>query len=274
MRSSERVLHLLLITKRKMRKPSLMNRPISSLALLTLVFLTLIMIPGCKKTAPISAPAPSLPSATPAPEPVVNFSANPAMIELGQSSTLNWSATHATTAAIDQNIGEVAISGSASVSPTSSTTYTITVSGEGGAVTASTRITVTAPTPTQTAQPETESLEELFGRSVRDIHFDYDKAEIREDAKLALASAAQFFTQNESVQFNIEGHCDERGSQEYNLGLGDRRANAARSYLVSLGVSVGRMNAISYGKERPQCQEPVEDCYQRNRRAHFALAKP
>lgn len=253
-----------------------MNKLISHLVLLTLVFLTLVPIAGCKKRAPIAPPAPSPPATAPAPEPEVRLSADPSAIELGQSSTLNWSTTHATKASIDQNIGEVAISGSASVSPTSSTTYTITASGQGGSVTASTRIAVTVPAPEipVAPRPEVESLEELFVKNVRDIYFDYDRAEIGGDARLVLASAAEFLTQNESLQFSIEGHCDERGSQEYNLGLGDRRANAARSYLANLGVSVDRMNAISYGKERPQCQESAEECYQRNRRAHFVLAKP
>jgi peptidoglycan-associated lipoprotein len=232
------------------------------------------MTPGCKKRAVVAPPVPSAPVTASAPEPSVTFSADPAAIELGQSSTLNWSTTHATIVSIDQNIGEVAISGSASVSPESSTTYTITVSGEGGTATASTRITVAVPRPATTAQPETESSEELFGRNVKDIYFDYDQAEVRGDAKLALASAAEFFAQNKSVRVAIEGHCDERGSLEYNLGLGDRRATAARGYLANLGVSIDRMKAISYGKERPQCQEAEEECYQRNRRAHFVLAHP
>jgi peptidoglycan-associated lipoprotein len=106
---------------------------------------------------------------------------------------------------------------------------------------------------------------------VRDIYFDYDKSDIREDAKATLNEAADFLKQNSSIKISIEGHCDERGSEEYNLGLGDRRAVATKNYLGSLGVSGDRMNTISYGKERPQCHEATEDCYQRNRRAHSVM---
>ncbi len=71
----------------------------------------------------------------------------------------------------------------------------------------------------------------------------------------------------------VEGHCDERGSAEYNLGLGDQRASSAKQFLVDLGVPADRLKTVSYGKERPQCSEATEDCYQRNRRAHFAAAQ-
>jgi peptidoglycan-associated lipoprotein len=76
-----------------------------------------------------------------------------------------------------------------------------------------------------------------------------------------------------SAVITIEGHCDERGSAEYNLGLGDRRANAAKEFLVGLGVSESQLRTVSYGKERPQCTESNEDCWQRNRRAHFSAGQ-
>lgn len=116
-------------------------------------------------------------------------------------------------------------------------------------------------------------MEELFGQRVRDVYFDYDKSDIRDDQKSTLSEAADFLKAGPGagVKFSIEGHCDERGSEEYNLGLGDRRANAVKNYLVSLGVSADRINSISYGKERPQCREATEDCYQKNRRGHFVM---
>jgi peptidoglycan-associated lipoprotein len=116
-----------------------------------------------------------------------------------------------------------------------------------------------------------ETLEESFTKNVRDVYFDYDKSDVRDDQKSTLADAASFLKTNSSVKFSIEGHCDERGSEEYNLGLGDRRANAVKNYLISLGIDAGRMNPISYGKERPQCREASEDCYQKNRRGHFVM---
>ena len=84
-------------------------------------------------------------------------------------------------------------------------------------------------------------------------------------------SIAEWLRSHPAVRLKVEGHCDERGSEEYNLGLGDRRANAVKNYLISLGIDAGRMNPISYGKERPQCREATEDCYQKNRRAHFVM---
>lgn len=104
--------------------------------------------------------------------------------------------------------------------------------------------------------------------------FDYDKADIRADARDVLAADAAWLKKYPSVQFTIEGHTDERGTAQYNLALGDRRANAARDYLVSLGVDASRAKTVSYGKERPFATGHDEDSWQKNRRAHFvATAK-
>ncbi len=249
------------------------KRKALSLASVTLVLLVLILAGGCKKKAPVAPPPPPAPAPPPA-APTVTISASPTTIERGQSSTLTWSSTNATNVSIDQGIGDVSTSGSRSVSPSESTTYTITAKGEGGTATASVRITVTAPPPPPPPpRPVEETLEERFNKRVRDIYFDYDRSDIRDDARPTLSEAADFLKQNSSIRFTIEGHCDERGSEEYNLGLGDRRANAARDYLASLGISADRMNTISYGKERPQCRESDEECWQKNRRAHFVLTR-
>ena len=101
--------------------------------------------------------------------------------------------------------------------------------------------------------------------------FDYDKADIRADARDVLAANATWLKKHPSVQFTIEGHCDERGTAQYNLALGDRRANAAKEYLVSLGVDAGRIKTVSYGKERPFATGHDEDSWQKNRRAHFVV---
>jgi peptidoglycan-associated lipoprotein len=112
-------------------------------------------------------------------------------------------------------------------------------------------------------------LDELFTRGVRDSYFDFDKADIRPDAREALSQTAQFLRSNPQVRVTIEGHCDERGSTEYNLALGDRRAQATKDFLVSLGVTADRMDTVSYGKERPTCLDHNETCWQQNRRGHF-----
>jgi peptidoglycan-associated lipoprotein len=109
-------------------------------------------------------------------------------------------------------------------------------------------------------------------REVRDAYFDYNKADIRADARAALSKTADFLKHYPRFKVTIEGHCDERGSTEYNLGLGDRRASAAKQYLVSLGVSEDRISTVSFGKEKPFCMESNEACWQQNRRGHFVKA--
>lgn len=104
-----------------------------------------------------------------------------------------------------------------------------------------------------------------------DVYFDFDKYDIRLDAKPILQSVADWLMKNKSADLLIEGHCDERGTNEYNLALGDRRAKAARDGLIALGISSGRINLISYGEEKPLCTEKTEECWQKNRRAHFVV---
>ena len=104
-----------------------------------------------------------------------------------------------------------------------------------------------------------------------DVFFDFDQSDLREDARSTLATDAQWLKKHATVQVLIEGHCDERGTAAYNLALGDRRANAAKEYLVSLGIDVSRVRTVSYGKERPFCTESSETCWQQNRRAHFVI---
>jgi peptidoglycan-associated lipoprotein len=104
-----------------------------------------------------------------------------------------------------------------------------------------------------------------------DINYDYDRAEIREGDKATLQKNADQLKKYDFLVVTVEGHCDERGSVEYNLALGERRAKAAYDYLVSLGVPAARLKSVSYGKEVPLCQDASEACYARNRRAHFAV---
>ena len=104
-----------------------------------------------------------------------------------------------------------------------------------------------------------------------DVYFEYDKADLTTTATDRLASNAAFMREHANLVFTVEGHCDERGTNAYNLALGDRRANSASSYLTSLGVSGNRMGSVSYGEERPQCTDSNESCWSRNRRAHFVI---
>lgn len=106
-----------------------------------------------------------------------------------------------------------------------------------------------------------------------DVYFEFDKATLTDATRSQLGKNADFLKSQDGEDFviTIEGHCDERGTNDYNLALGDRRANSARDYLTSLGISGDRLRTISYGEERPQCEESNEDCWQLNRRAYFRV---
>lgn len=136
-----------------------------------------------------------------------------------------------------------------------------------------------APAPAPPPSPLTEeqifaqkSLEQLNAeRPLQDVYFDLDKSELRDDAKAPLQRDADWLKKWGSTTTSIEGHCDSRGSAEYNLALGARRGNVVKEYLVSLGVSPTRLTVISKGKEQPVCTEENESCWQQNRRGHFVL---
>jgi peptidoglycan-associated lipoprotein len=224
---------------------------------------------GCHKT-PKQVAAPPTKSVAPTPsQPTVTLQADPSSVEKGDPSTLSWTSTDATQLTIAPDVGSVTAQGSTKVTPSASTTYTITASGPGGSASATARITVVA-APVITSNP---TQDELFLREVRDAYFDFNKADIRSDARDALAKTAQYLRDYPAERVTIEGHCDERGSTEYNLALGDRRASAVKQYLVSLGISADRLNTVSFGKEKPFCMQSTEDCYQQNRRGHFVRSK-
>jgi peptidoglycan-associated lipoprotein len=236
-------------------------------AILT-AMLALAFAAGCTKKPP-AAPPPATPPPPPATRPTVSLQANPTSISKGDSTTLSWTSTDATQLTIAPDVGAVTAQGSTKVTPSDSTTYTITASGPGGSADSSARITVSAPPPPPVQQPTGPSIDELFLKEVRDAYFDFNKADVRADAREALGKTAEFLRNHPEVKVTIEGHCDERGSTEYNLVLGDRRAAAVKSYLVSLGISADRMTTTSLGKERPFCTESNEECWQRNRVGHF-----
>jgi len=239
--------------------------------LLTLALAAIIGAAGCaKKQAPAAPPA-----APPPPQPKATLSVSPDSIQHGGSAVLTWSTQDATNVNID-GIGDVQSSGSKAVSPGTSTTYRLTAQGPGGSIDATARLTVVeAPTPQPTsAAPVSDSSEaELFAQSMKDIYFDYDRFDLRATDQGIIDSDAAFFKAHPSIKFTIEGHCDERGSTDYNLALGDNRANAARDALVKAGVATSQIKVISYGKERPFCSESTESCWQQNRRDHFVFGQ-
>lgn len=138
-----------------------------------------------------------------------------------------------------------------------------------------------APAPEPAAEPEPDpfagDLEAVaaYARAqslLGDVYFDYDQAGLSDVSRDRLAANARFFQEHREFQVTLEGHCDERGTNEYNLALGDRRANSVKDYLGSFGVAADRLRTISYGEERPSCTESDESCWRENRRAHFVLS--
>jgi len=238
-------------------------------AILT-AMLALAFVAGCKKKPP-TAPPPPPPPPPAAARPTVSLQASPTSVNKGDSTTLSWTSTDATQLTISPDVGAVTAQGSTKVTPSDSTTYTITASGPGGSADSSARVTVSAPPPPPPPQ-ETIDYDKLFLQEVKDAYFDFNKADIRADAREALAKTADFLRKYPQIKATIEGHCDERGSTEYNLVLGDRRAAAVKNYLVQLGISADRLTTTSLGKERPFCTESNEECWQRNRVGHFVKA--
>jgi peptidoglycan-associated lipoprotein len=138
-----------------------------------------------------------------------------------------------------------------------------------------------APAPAPPSTPRALTEEEVFSRKsvdqlnaekpLTDAYFDYDKSDLREDGRASLQKDSQYLKKWSSIVVSVEGHCDSRGSAEYNLALGSRRATAVKDYLVSLGVAANRITVVSKGKEQPFCGEETEACWQQNRRGHFII---
>ncbi|HXZ81877.1 MAG TPA: peptidoglycan-associated lipoprotein Pal [Terriglobales bacterium] len=232
-------------------------------SILLLVMASIVVLGACKKKV---APPPP-PPPPPPPAPTASLTANPNTIQPGQSTNLIWQTQNATNVSID-GIGTVEPSGNSQVTPTTSTTYHLIATGPGGSQDATARVTVTAPPPPP-APSRSATDEEMFNQNIKDIFFDYDSYDIRPDQQSAVQADAAFLKQHPNITFTVEGHCDERGSTEYNLALGDNRAGAVRSALVQAGVPADRIHTISYGKEKPFCTESNEQCWQQNRRGHF-----
>ena len=234
---------------------------------LVLALSALLTLGACGKKA--TPPPPPPPPAPPAP--TASIAVNPNTIQAGQSASLTWQTSNATDVSID-GIGAVQPNGSQSVSPTDSMTYHLVAKGAGGTQEATARLTVTqAPPPPPPTANVTD--EDLFSQNVKDVYFDYDKADVRGDQQASIQADAQFFSQHSNMNFTVEGHCDERGSTEYNLALGDQRASAVKTALSAAGVSASRIKTISYGKEKPFCTESNEACWQQNRRGHLVYQK-
>lgn len=210
--------------------------------------------------------------------PMAMIAVSPAQINRGQTATLSWNSRLADQLQISPGIGGVTDRrGTMNVNPTQTTTYTLAVQGRGGQAQDSTTLTVIQPPPPppppapKTAGP---SLEELFAQNVADIFFEFDRADISAEAAAKLERVAAFLRANPQARILIEGHCDEIGTEQYNLQLGARRANVTRDALVRLGANPAQIDTVSRGKTRQFCSDSMaEPCRQLNRRAHFVLQR-
>ena len=225
-----------------------------------------LVLAGCRHNV-TTAKAPQAPPPQVA-APVASLSVNPATVERGQSAQLSWSTQNAATVTID-GIGAVDSTGSRTITPNESTTYHLSAKSGGGTAEANASVSVHAPV-AKVAPQLTE--EQLFAQSIKDIFFNYDNAEINANEKSALSGDVEFLAKHTALKIVIQGHCDERGSEDYNMSLGESRANQVKAALLQGGIGADRIKIISYGKEKPFCSSAEnEGCWQQNRRAHFVL---
>jgi len=235
----------------------------------------LLAATGCHKKDKLPPVATAPDTTTMGPPPTATLTADPVAIDLGQSVVLNWRTTNATSVSID-GIGQVAVNGTQTVSPANSTNFHLVAKGDGGTTEASVRVTVRVPeapsSVTNSSDMNSSNVSDSeFHAAVPDVFFDYDSSDIRADAQPSIQAAAKYLTQHPGVKVLIGGYCDDRGSAEYNIALGENRANAAKEALVNAGVDGSRIRVISYGKERQFCTEETESCWQQNRRAQFSV---
>ena len=226
---------------------------------------------ACKKKVPPPPPPPP-PAEAPAAaaKPVINyFTAEPSTVNSGQPSSLRWSVTDATTVTLDNGIGTVSPNGRRGVSPTATTTYHLTATGTGGTSEGDATVTVSTPPPPVPVGPSTpaQTVQDILAHQVQDIHFDYDKSDVRSDDQAVLQSDAaalkQIFQMDASFIVTVEGHCDERGSAEYNIGLGDRRAAAPQAGPLTLRAAPGDPGQTCIALEdarRPQVAALIRRC--------------
>jgi peptidoglycan-associated lipoprotein len=228
-----------------------------------------LAVAGCHKKNPAPPPPPAPPASAPAP--MATITAEPSAIAPGGSATLTWKTTDATNVSI-VGLGQVASAGTQTVSPTQTTSYHLIAQGDGGTADATATVTVASAAPPPPA-PVTESNidENAFEGAVKPVFFDYDSYDVRPDAQTTIQADANFLNQHPNLKVVIGGYCDDRGSTEYNLALGENRANAAKQALAAAGVSPDRLRTVSYGKEKQFCTEENEACWQQNRRSQFTL---
>ena len=233
--------------------------------------LALLTASGCHKKHAAPPPTAMAPESI-TPPPTASITADPPAIDLGQSVILNWRTSNATSVSID-GIGEVAVNGTQTVSPSSSTNFHLVAKNGGGTTEANVRVTVRVPEVPSAPADNSGAMgsDAAFHAAVQDVFFGYDSFDLNAQADTSITAAAAYLNAHPAIKILIGGYCDDRGSAEYNITLGENRANAAKTALVSAGVTGTRIRVVSYGKEKQFCAEQTESCWQQDRRGQFSI---
>ncbi len=207
-----------------------------------------------------------------APKPELDLLVEPPIVQRGESAMLSWESRNAERIVIDHDIGPVITAGRIKLFPEETTSYTVVAEGPGGTLTR-TAIVEVALSGDRLSEEDigSLSLEERFQAFVKPVFFDFDSSSLTEEAGITLDGNIRWFNQpaNRNLRFVVEGHCDQRGTEEYNLALGDKRSQVVRAYLIDHGIDAARISTVSLGEERPFATGDSERDYALNRRAHF-----
>ena len=244
-------------------------RRISTVPVSLLGLAALLTVAGCHKKA---APPPPPPPTMSAPAPTASITATPDSINTGDSTVLTWHTTGATDVSIE-SMGAVATSGTQTVRPTATTDYHLIARGDGGTADATAHVTVGSGNANagNTNMNENNVDDATFHQNVKDVFFDFDSYAVNQPSMATVQTDANWLAQHPALNIVVGGYCDDRGSTEYNLALGENRANSVKQALVSDGIQASRVRTVSYGKEKQFCSEQTETCYQQNRRAQFTV---
>ncbi len=259
--------------------------PAAEICLVLWASLAAVSFVGCGRRPPPLAPAP--PTSQEALEPVtvskdsaplppqLEVQIEPAVIQKGESSLLVWESKHADLVQIDHRIGQVENSGKIKFFPEQTTTYRIVAEGVGGKIEQTVTVKVLELKVTQLPDQEQNhrSFSEQFHLLVKPVFFEFDNAELGPEAGRTLHANILWLNrpENMGLKFLIQGYCDERGTEEYNLALGDKRAQTVRAYLIANGIDPSRISIVSLGEERPFDSSQTEKAWALNRRAHFMM---
>jgi len=210
-------------------------------------------------------------------KPYLELRIEPRRINRGESALLTWETRNADEVRIDPNIGTVDLSGKIKFFPDDTTTYRVTAKGPGGETGQSVTVEVVLDRDTDVSVENLTglSLAEQFSQFVKPVFFAFDSAVLSQEARSILEENIRWLSRSDNLRlhFVLEGHADERGSEEYNLALGDMRAQVVRDYLVANGIDLSRIQTVSMGEERPFETGQTEEAYARNRRTQFVLTE-